>query len=89
MINHKVKQLARVGRVGHRVSGSRRLGCSTVVARETQVAICNTTCLAHAELLTDEKQPTTVGLLNRTVPWLIRQGIECRPLPHQTLATDL
>ena len=75
------KQLARIDRVAHRITGDRRLGRSAgEVYEQSHVAIDNLTRLAYAEVLTDEKQATTVGSLIRAVAWFGRQVIECRRL---------
>ena len=79
MIHVDIKQLARFDRVGHRITGDRRLGRSAGAGYEkAHVAIDDATRLAYAEVLPDEKQATTVGFLIRAVAWLDRQGIECR-----------
>jgi len=79
MIHVDIKQLARFDRVGHRITGDRRLGRSAGAGYEkAHVAIDDATRLAYAEVLPDEKQATTVGFLIRAVAWFGRQGIECR-----------
>ncbi len=79
MIDVDTKQLARFDRVGHRITGDRRLGRSAGADYEqSHVAIDDATRLAYAEVLPDEKQATTVGFLTRAVGWFSRQGIECR-----------
>ena len=79
MIHVDTKQLARFDRVGHRITGDRRLGRSAGAGYEkAHVAIDDATRLVYAEVLPDEKQATTVGFLIRAVAWFGRQGIECR-----------
>jgi transposase InsO family protein len=79
MIHVDIKQLARFDRVGHRITGDRRLGRSAGAGYEkAHVAIADATRLAYAEVLPDEKQATTVGFLIRAVAWFESQGIECR-----------
>ena len=79
MIHVDIKQLARFDRVGHRITGDRRIGRSSGAGYEkVHVAIDDATRLAYAEVLPDEKQATTVGFLIRAVAWFGRQGIECR-----------
>ena len=73
MIHVDIKQLARFDRVGHRITGDRRLG-----RWKAHVAIDDANCLAYAEVLPDEKQATTACFLIRAVAWFGRQGIECR-----------
>jgi hypothetical protein len=68
MIHVDIKQLARFDRVGHRITGDRRLGRSPGAGYEkAHVAIEDATRLAYAEVLPDEKQATTVGFLIRAV----------------------
>jgi transposase InsO family protein len=79
MIHVDIKQLARFHRVGHRITGDRRQGCSPGAGYEkVHVAIDDATRLSYVEVLPDEKGPTTVGFLSRAVAWFNGQGIECR-----------
>jgi hypothetical protein len=85
MINVEIKQLARFDRVGHRITGNRRLGRSPGARYEkVDVAIDDATRLAYAEVLPDEKQATTVAFLMRAVAWFGRQGIEYRRVLSDT-----
>ena len=79
MIHVDTKQLACFERVGHRITGDRRLGCSRGAGYEkAHVAIDDATRLAYVEVLPDEKQATTVGFLLRAVAWFDGQGISCK-----------
>jgi len=79
MIHVDTKQLARFERVGHRITGDRRLGSSRGAGYEkAHVAIDDATRLAYVEVLPDEKQATTVGFLLRAVAWFDSQGIRCK-----------
>jgi transposase InsO family protein len=79
MIHVDTKQLARFERIGHRITGDRRLGCSPGAGYEkAHVAIDDATRLAYVEVLPDEKQHTTVGFLLRAVAWFNSRGITCR-----------
>jgi hypothetical protein len=79
MIHVDTKQLARFERVGHRITGDRRLGSSRGAGYENaHVAIDDTTRLSYVEVLPDEKQATTVGFLLRAVAWFEDQGITCK-----------
>jgi hypothetical protein len=79
MIYVNTKQLARYERVGHRITGDRRLGSSRSAGYEkAHVAIDDATQLSYVEVLPDEKQATTVGFLVRAVPWFDGQGISCK-----------
>lgn len=79
MIHVDTKQLARFERVGHWITGDRRLGCCRGAGYEkAHVAIVDATRLADVEVLPDEKQATTVGFLLRAVAWFDGQGISCK-----------
>ena len=79
MIHVDTKQLARFQRVGHRITGDRRQGCSRGAGYEkVHVAVDDATRLAYVEVLPDEQQATTVGFLTRAVGWFSKQGITCR-----------
>ena len=79
MIHVDTKQLARFERVGHRITGDRRQGCSRGAGYEkVHVAVDDATRLAYVEVLPDERKATTVGFLARAVGWFSQQGITCR-----------
>jgi transposase len=79
MIHVDTKQLARFERVGHRITGDRRLGSSPGAGYEkAHVAVDDATRLAYVEVLPDEQQATTVGFLVRAVSWFNSQGITCQ-----------
>ena len=71
--------MARFERVGHRITGDRRQGCSRGVGYEkVHVSVDAATRLADVEVLPDEQKATTVGFLARAVGWSNEQGITCR-----------
>lgn len=79
MIHVDTRQLARFERVGHRITGDRRQGCSRGAGYErVHVAIDDATRLAYVEVLADEKKATTIGFLARAIGWFSEQGITCR-----------
>jgi transposase InsO family protein len=86
LIHIDVKKLGRIhGGAGHRITGRRQHpGDRTDAAghrrRHTgweyvHIAIDDATRLAYAEVLTDEKGPTAVGFLRRTIGFYERHGI--------------
>ena len=78
MIHVDTKQLARFERVGHRITGDRRQGCSRGAGYEkVHVAVDDATRLVYVEVLPDEQKATTVGFLTRAVGWFNEQGITC------------
>lgn len=79
MIHVDTRQLARFRKVGHRITGDRRLGCSRGAGCEkVHVAVDDATRLAYVEVLPDEKKGTTVGFLLRAVGWFSEQAITCQ-----------
>jgi len=79
MIHVDTNQLARFERVGHRIKGDRRLGCSPGAGYEkAHVGVDEATRLAYVEVLPDEQQATTVGFLVRAVSWFNSRDISCR-----------
>lgn len=79
MIHVNNKQLARFERVGHRITGNRRQGCSRGAGyAKDHVAVDDATRLAYVEVLPDEQKAITVGFLARAVGWFNQQGIPCR-----------
>ena len=79
MIHVDTKQLARFERIGHRMTGDRRLGSSPGAGYEkAHVAVDDATWLASVEVLPDEQKATTVGFLVRAVLWFNSEAITCR-----------
>jgi hypothetical protein len=79
MIHVDTKQLARFERVGHRITGDCRKGCSPGAGYEkAHMAVGDATRLAYVEVLPDEQKATTVGFLVRAVSWFNSQGMTCR-----------
>ncbi len=81
MIHVDTKRLARFERVGHRITGDRRQGCSRGVGHEkVHVAIDDATRLPYEEVLPDEQKATTVGFLARAVGWFSAPATVSSPL---------
>jgi hypothetical protein len=81
MIHVDTKPVARFERVGHRITGDRRQGCSRRIGYENiHVDVDDATMFAYVEVLPDEQKATRVGLLARAVGWVNAQGITCRSL---------
>ncbi len=79
MIHVETKQLARFERVGRRITGDRRLGCSRGAGyAKVHVAIDDATRIAYVEVFADEQKPATIGFQARAVGWFSEQGITCR-----------
>ena len=64
----------------------RKQGCSPGDGCEkVHVAVDDATRLAYVEVLPDEQQSTTVGLLMRAVGWFREQGMTCRRILSDSL----
>jgi len=73
------KTLARLCKVGHRITVDRQKGRSYGDAyNKDHVAVDDATRLAYIEVLADERKPTMIGLLGRSIAFFHSDGIECR-----------
>lgn len=78
-IHIDVESSARFQKVGHRITGDRKLGHSYGVGYDKDhVAVDDTTRLAYVEVLADGQKPTVISFLSRALAWFNGQGIECR-----------
>jgi transposase InsO family protein len=75
LVHLDVKQLARIGRIGHRIHGDRTRRTHGLGWEYVHVAIDDCTRLAYAEVLADQRAGTAAGFLARAVRWLAAQGI--------------
>lgn len=83
------KQLARFERVGHRITGDRRQGCSRGAGYEkVHMAIDDATLLTDVKVLPDEQKATSVGFLARAAGWFSEQGITCRRVLSDNGSSD-
>lgn len=92
VIHLDTKKLGRiVGGAGHRVTGTRRRSRTDRIDAEgrqrktigwevVHVAIDGYSRLAYAEVLADEKGPTTVGFVQRALAFFAAHGIVCERL---------
>lgn len=80
LVHLDIKKLGRIGRVGHRMHGDRRLRHRGLGWESVHVAIDDCTRLAYAEVLPDETGPTTAGFITRMLEWFRGQGIRVRRL---------
>jgi len=72
MIHVDTKQHVRFERVGHRITGDRREGCSPEGCRD-KAQVGDITRLAYVEVLPDEQKAMTVGCLVWAVSWFTSQ----------------
>ena len=75
LVHLDIKPLARILRIGHRVHGDRRQIVPGAGYEYVHVAVDDHSRVAYAEVLADQRGPTTAGFLRRTVGWFARRGI--------------
>jgi hypothetical protein len=79
LLGEKQWKLARVRKVGHRITGNRQQGRSAGVGYDrVHVAIDDATRLAYVEVLADEQQDTAIGFLSLALAWFYGKGVEAR-----------
>jgi transposase InsO family protein len=75
LVHLDVKKLGRIGRIGHRIHGNRRLRARGVGWEFLHVAIDDHSRVAYAELLPDEQGATAAGFLTRAAAWFAIRGV--------------
>src|SRR5262245_3303176 len=75
LLHLDVKKLARIVRVGHRITGQRRGQVRGAGYEFVHVAIDDASRLAYVEVLADEQGATTTKFLWRALAWFRRHGI--------------
>ena len=78
LLHLDVKKLARIGRVGHRITGTRRGQTRGLGWEFVHVAVDDASRLAYVEVLPDEGGVTTTQFLWRARAWFRRHGIRVR-----------
>jgi transposase InsO family protein len=78
LLHLDVKKLARIGRVGHRITGERRGQVRGLGWEFVHVAVDDASRLAYVEVLSDEGGVTTTQFLWRARAWFRRHGIRVR-----------
>lgn len=75
LIHFDIKKLARFGCVGHRITGNRRQNSRGIGWEFVHVAIDDATRMAYAEVLPNERSPTAVAFLKRSIAWFQSRGV--------------
>ena len=83
LIHVDIKKLGCIGRVGHRIHGDRTTRVRGIGWEFVHVAIDDASRLAYAEVLPNERSPTSVAFLKRSVAWFQSQGV-----PVQAVMSD-
>lgn len=75
LIHVDIKKLGRIGRVGHRIHGDRTTRVRGIGWEFVHVAIDDASRLAYAEVLPNERSPSSAGFLRRSVAWFQSRGV--------------
>ena len=75
LIHVDIKKLGRIKVVGHRITGNRRQCAPGAGWEFVHVAIDDASRMAYAEVLTNERSPSSTGFLRRSVAWFQRRGV--------------
>jgi transposase InsO family protein len=78
LLHVDVKKLGKIGRVGHRIHGDRRRRTRRLGWEYVHVTIDDCTRVGYAEVLEDERGPTTAGFLAGARAWYAALGIRLR-----------
>ena len=76
LIHVDIKKLGRIGRVGHRIHGDRTTRVRGIGWEFVHVAIDDASRLAYAEVLPNERSPSSTGFLRRSVAWFQSRGVQ-------------
>ena len=76
LVHLDIKPLARILRVGHRIHGDRGQIVAGAGYEYVHVAIDDFSRVAYAEVLPDQRGPTTAHFLRRTLRWFARRGVQ-------------
>ena len=76
LIHVDIKKLGRIGRIGHRIHGDRTMRVRGIGWEFVHVAIDDASRLAYAEVLPNERSPSSTGFLRRSVAWFQSRGVE-------------
>ena len=80
MVHLDTKKLARIGRIGHRITGDRRSRVAGIGWEFVHVAIDDYSRSSYVEVLPDERAPTTVAFLDRAIAWFAQKGVRVEAL---------
>jgi transposase InsO family protein len=75
LIHYDIKKLARIGHIGHRIHGDRTTRVRGIGWEFVHVAIDDASRMAYAEVLPNERSPSSTGFLRRSVAWFQHRGV--------------
>ena len=76
LIHVDIKKLGRIGRIGHRIHGDRTTRVRGIGWEFVHVAIDDATRLAYAEVLPNERSPSSTAFLRRSIAWFQNRGVQ-------------
>jgi len=80
LLHVDVKKLARIGGIGHRITGDRRRQVRGIGWEYVHVAVDDASRFVYVEVLGDEDAPTATAFVWRALAWFRRHGIRGRRL---------
>jgi len=75
LLHVDIKKLGRIGRIGHRIHGDRTARVRGIGWEFVHVAIDDASRLAYAEVLPNERSPSSTAFLRRSVAWFQNRGV--------------
>lgn len=78
LLHVDTKKLGRIGRVGHRIHGDRRIRVRGIGWEALHVAIDAYSRVVYAEVLPDERATTAAAFLSRALAWYAALGVRIR-----------
>jgi transposase InsO family protein len=78
LLHVDVKKLARIGHIGHRITGDRHGRLEGIGWEFVHVCIDDCSRVAYAEVLDDEHDVTVAAFLHRAVAWFARRGVRAQ-----------
>ena len=76
LIHVDIKKLGRIGRVGHRIHGDHSKKVRGIGWEFVHVAIDDASRMAYAEVLPNERSPSSTAFLKRSVAWFHSRGVK-------------
>ena len=75
LIHVDIKKLGRIGCIGHRIHGDRTARVRGIGWEFVHVAIDDASRLAYAEVLPNQRSPSSTAFLRRSVAWFQNRGV--------------
>lgn len=75
LLHLDIKKLARIGHVGHRITGDRQQRTRGIGWEFVHVCVDDCSRVAYVEVLPDERSVTVAGFLRRALIWFGRRGV--------------